>query len=294
MKSITTEEIAELVIKALESQKSSPNEEQGGTSSNQKIITYSEDPEMGVINPNNRASIERAQSITPARIGIGRAGTRMRTSSYLRFRIDHAAAQDAVTKDVSEEMLKQLGLPILETVAADMNTYLMSLDAGRNLSPSSIDWLEQNVEKGNQVQILVCDGLSSSAVESNIPDMLPALMQGLKLKNIRVGPPLFVKRARVWVQDQVASIVKCDLIISLIGERPGLATDESLSAYMIYRPNEQSVEADRTVISNIHRGGLSSVEAGAYLSDLIADMLKSKCSGVKFSQKRHHVTDYNV
>jgi ethanolamine ammonia-lyase small subunit len=167
----------------------------------------------------------------------------------------------------------------------------MSLDAGRRLSPSSIDWLERNGEKENQVQILVCDGLSSSAIEANLPDLLPALMQGLQLKNIRVGSPLFVKRARVWVQDHVASILNCDLVISLIGERPGLATDESLSAYMVYRPNVKTVEADRTVISNIHRGGLSSVEAGAYLSDLLEDMLKLKCSGVQFSQKRNREKD---
>ncbi|MCK9912757.1 ethanolamine ammonia-lyase subunit EutC, partial [Microbacteriaceae bacterium K1510] len=80
-------------------------------------------------------------------------------------------------------------------------------------------------------------------------------------------------RSRVWVQDQVAQLVDCDVVISLIGERPGLATAESLSAYMVYRPTEQTVEADRTVISNIHRGGTPPIEAGAYLSDLIKDIL---------------------
>lgn len=282
-----TDKVVSLVMKALEDQKSSPND----VPFNEKKIILSEKPEIGVPNPRHRGSIERAQSITPARIGIGRAGTRMRTSSYLRFRIDHAAAQDAVRKDVTEETLSQLNLPILQTIAADMDTYLMSLDAGRKLSISSIDWLEKNVEKGSQVQILVCDGLSSSAVESNIPDLLPALIQGLQLKNIQVGPPLFVKRSRVWVQDHVASIVNCDLIISLIGERPGLTTDESLSAYMVYRPNEKTVEADRTVISNIHKGGLSPIEAGAYLSDLVEEMLEMKCSGVQFAQKRYHETN---
>jgi ethanolamine ammonia-lyase small subunit len=291
MESLSTDEIAALVIKAIGARSSALTDEKRVTPSGEKIITFSENQGIGVINPRNRVSIERAQAATPARIGIGRAGTRMRTSSYLRFRIDHAAAQDAVRKDVSGEILNQLNLPILETAADDMNTYLMSLDAGRRLSPSSIDWLERNGEKENQVQILVCDGLSSSAIEANLPDLLPALMQGLQLKNIRVGSPLFVKRARVWVQDHVASILNCDLVISLIGERPGLATDESLSAYMVYRPNVKTVEADRTVISNIHRGGLSSVEAGAYLSDLLEDMLKLKCSGVQFSQKRNREKD---
>jgi ethanolamine ammonia-lyase small subunit len=282
------DKVVSLVLKALEDKNFIPYNDH---SSSEKEIIFSENSAIGVFNPRNPDAIRRAQSITPARIGIGRAGTRMRTSSYLQFRIDHAAAQDSVRKDVSEEILSQLKLPILQTIAADMDTYLMSLDSGRKLSPSSVDWLEKNVEKGKQVQILICDGLSSSAVESNIPDLLPALIQGLQLKNVQVGPPLFVKRSRVWVQDHVASIVNCDLILSLIGERPGLATAESLSAYMVYRPNESTVEADRTVISNIHKGGLSPIEAGAYLSDLLAEMLEMKCSGVQFSQKRYKVTN---
>jgi ethanolamine ammonia-lyase small subunit len=282
-----TDKVVSLVIKALEEQKMTPN---NCPSCKEKKITFSESPKIGVANPRNPDTIKQAQSITPARIGIGRAGTRMKTSSYLQFRLDHAAAQDAVKKDVSEETLTQLNLPVLQTIAVDMDHYLMNLDTGRKLCRSSVEWIEKNVHKEKQVQILVCDGLSSSAIESNIPELLPALIQGLQLKNIQVGPALFVKRSRVWVQDHVASIVKCDLIISLIGERPGLATAESLSAYIVYRPNERTVEADRTVISNIHKGGLSPVEAGAYLSDLLAEMLEMKCSGVQFAQKRYQNT----
>lgn len=248
-------------------------------------IYFPEEKEMGVTNAFNQASIDRAQQVTPARIGIGRAGTRMRTTSYLQFRIAHAAAQDAVLKDVDEEFIKEHQLPILTTKAEDMKTYLMDLEAGRNLSESSLDWLRQNGEKKKNVQILICDGLSSSAIAANIADLLPALTQGLELKNISVAKPLFVKRSRVWVQDQIAKELDCDLIISLIGERPGLNTDESLSAYIIYRPNEQTVEADRSVISNIHKGGLVPVEAGAHLSGIIEEMLQLKCTGVQFTQR---------
>src|SRR3981189_1065172 len=35
-------------------------------------------------------------SATPARVAVGRAGTRYRTNTMLRFRADHAAAQDAL------------------------------------------------------------------------------------------------------------------------------------------------------------------------------------------------------
>ena len=159
----------------------------------------------------------------------------------------------------------------------------MDLDAGRILNDESIQWLRENGDKGKQVQIIISDGLSITGIEENIPNLLPSLEQGLRMKGITIGKPLFVKRSRVWVQDQIASLLDCMLVISLIGERPGLATSKSVSAYMIYRPGEDSVEADRTVISNIHDGGIPPVEAGAYLADLIEDMLKKKASGVKYA-----------
>lgn len=254
------------------------------------LIVFSETKEMGVENPHNLQAIEQAQQVTPARIGIGRTGTRLRTKSYLQFRIDHAAAQDAVTKEVSSQFLTQLGLPKLQSKATSMQQFLMDLDAGRKLSVRSQEWLEKYAEKGRQVQLIVSDGLSSSAVEANIADLLPAFMQGLQLKNISIGTPIYVERSRVWLQDHVASIVDCDVVISLIGERPGLATAESISAYLIYRPNEHTVEADRTVISNIHKGGLSPLEAGAHLADLIEQMLKHKKSGVKLATIQKNAT----
>ncbi|MDQ0862037.1 ethanolamine ammonia-lyase small subunit [Bacillus sp. V2I10] len=53
---------------------------------------------------------------------------------------------------------------------------------------------------------------------------------------------------------------------------------------MVYRPNEKTVEADRTVISNIHKEGLAPVEAGAHLSELIGEMLVTGCTGVAFTR----------
>lgn len=250
-------------------------------------VHFPEEFEMGVENPYKEEAIRHAQSITPARIGIGRAGSRMKTQSYLQFRIDHAAAQDAVRKDVNPEVIEALDLPILETRAESLKNYLMDLDAGRRLSDRSKEWLQKNGEKDVQVQILVCDGLSSSAIEANVGDLLPALTQGLALKNIKVGKPLFIKRARVWVQDEVAQLLNAEFVISLIGERPGLNTDESMSAYMVYKPTDKTVEADRTVISNIHKEGLAPVEAGAHLSGLIEKMLQAKSSGVTFARQNN-------
>jgi len=275
-------DVVEKIIKEQTGKKSIENI--ATTPTNDDILIYSREKVVQVDDPVNEKVIADAQKITPARIGIGRAGTRMKTKSYLDFRVDHAAAQDAVRKEASEEFLAELGLPQLKTVSNSLDEYLMNLDSGRFLSEESVEWLKENGDKGKQVQIIVSDGLSTTGMEENIPDLLSSLEQGLSIKGISMGQPIYVNRSRVWIQDHVASIVDCDLVISLIGERPGLATSKSLSAYFIYKPGAESVESDRTVISNIHQGGMPPVEAGAYLSDIIADMLKRKASGVKYTK----------
>ena len=58
-------------------------------------------------------------------------------------------------------------------------------------------------------------------------------------------------------------------IVYLVGERPGLVTAESMSAYIAYKATVNMPEARRTVISNIHKGGTTAVEAGAHIAELI-------------------------
>lgn len=277
------QDIVNQVIEELEKQKkvSSTNDQEENINSH---IIVENKREIGVDNPVDYDILEKAREITPARIGVGRTGTRFKTKEYLYFRIDHAAAQDAVFNGVSEEFLKEMNLPVLHSKSKSMDEYLMNLDSGRFLNDTSRDWAEKNLSKNKQVQIVISDGLSSTGIEANIPDLLPSLIQGLQVKNISMGEPVFIKRSRVWIQDEIASMTNCDVVISLIGERPGLATSKSISAYLIYRPTDNTVEADRTVISNIHEGGIPPVEAGAYLADIIEKVLKHKVSGVKLTQ----------
>ncbi|CAG9620317.1 ethanolamine ammonia-lyase subunit EutC [Sutcliffiella rhizosphaerae] len=276
--------IVEMVMKELEKNDTKIVETTPSKKHQVNEVIYKTEKIVTVDDAIKKEDIEKAQAITPARIGIGRTGTRMKTKNYLDFRIDHAAAQDAVFKDVSKEFIKTMSLPVLQSRAESMEQYLMNLDSGRRLSAHSIEWAQKNLRQKQQVQVIISDGLSSTGVEATIPDLLPALLQGLKVKNISVGEPVFIQKSRVWIQDEIASITDCEIVISLIGERPGLATSKSVSAYFIYRPNEKSVEADRTVISNIHEGGIPPVEAGAYLADLLEQSLHYKASGVKLAR----------
>jgi len=235
-------------------------------------------------NPHNPEALKMMRRATPARIAIGKCGTRQKTAPYLNFLADHAAAQDAVFMDVSDEFLKKNNLMKMQTVVKDKDEYLMKPDLGKKLSEESKKLILEKIEKGKQVQIIVVDGLSSTAIESNVPDVLPALLQGLKAANLSVETPFFVKYGRVGVQDEIGTLLGCDVVVELVGERPGLTTAESMSSYMIYKPSEKTVEADRTVISNIHREGTPPAEAGAHMATLVKKIIDKKASGVTLTE----------
>jgi ethanolamine ammonia-lyase small subunit len=235
-------------------------------------------------NPHNPEALKMMRKATPARIAIGKSGTRQKTAPYLNFLADHAAAQDAVFMDVSDEFLQKNNLLKVQTIVKDKDEYLMKPDLGKKLSEESRKVILEKIEKGKQVQIIVVDGLSSTAIESNVSDVLPALIQGLKVENLSVGTPFFVKYGRVGIEDEIGMLLGCDVVVEFVGERPGLTTAESMSSYMVYRPSEKTVEADRTVISNIHREGTPPAEAGAHMATLVRKMIDKKASGIALTE----------
>ena len=240
--------------------------------------------EVKVDSPKNMAALEAMRKTTPARILMGRCGARQKTHSFLHFQADHAAAVDAVFLDVSDACLAENGLFGVQTVVKDKDEYLMKPELGKRLSEDAKKMISERCEKGVQVQIIVVDGLSSTAIEANIGDTVPALIQGLKAEGLSVGTPFFVKYGRVGVMDEVGAILGCDVVVELVGERPGLITAESMSAYMVYKAGEKTVEADRTIISNIHKGGTPPAEAGAHMATVVKQMLAHKASGVALSE----------
>lgn len=225
-------------------------------------------------------TMERMKSYTTARIGVGRCGPRLRTETMLRLRADHAIAKDAVFMDVKEDFLKSMGLFTIKTKCENKNQFLTRPDLGRVFSEEEARIIKEHCVKGADVQIYVADGLSSAAIEANVGDMLPILLDGLKLKGYSVGTPFYVKYGRVGSMDQISEMLGAKVTCVLIGERPGLATAESMSAYIAYEARVGMPEARRTVVSNIHSKGVSAVEAGAYIVDLIGEILQAKASGV--------------
>lgn len=226
----------------------------------------------------------RLKEKTPARLGGGKAGPRYKTATLLRFRADHAAARDSVFRTIGEDFAKSHGLIPLKTRCRDKDEYLTRPDLGRcfdevNEKVISSTW------KGTRVMLVIGDGLSSAAIEANALDCTAAIRQGLQNEGISLDKIPFVQFCRVGASDHIGDLTGCELLCLLVGERPGLGTAESMSAYITYRPHRGIPEAKRTVISNIHRQGIHAVEAGAHIASLMAEMLRQKASGIDLRQE---------
>ena len=226
-----------------------------------------------VKNPENGEEYAELKMNAPCRLGIGKAGARYNTLPQLEFRAAHSAAQDAVFNDVDAEFVEKMGLWTVQTQCDSKDTYLTRPDLGRKLSPEAVETIKSKCKKNPTVQIYVADGLSSAAVAANIGDLLPAILQGLESYKIDVGTPFFVKYGRVGVMDEISELTGATVTCTLIGERPGLITAESMSAYIAYKATVGMPEARRTVVSNIP------AEAGAHIAEIIKIMLDKKASG---------------
>lgn len=226
-----------------------------------------------------------ARAVTPARLGIGRTGPRPRTRTYLDLIADHARARDAVTSDVPPQFVRTLGLLEIATRAATRADYVRVPELGRRLAASALPRLRRCRQRP-EVQLALTDGLSSAAVVANGGTLLRALTGELRRRGRRLGTPLFVRHGRVRVQDEIGAVLHPDVFCFLVGERPGLATAESMSAYVLYRPSRRSTEPDRTVVSNIHAGGVPTRVAARQLADLIDEVLARRASGAALAEAR--------
>ena len=230
--------------------------------------------------PENGEKYRKMKEKTPARLGSGRAGPRYKTLTALRFRADHAAAQDAVFSQVPEDFAPKNGMTEVQTRCQSKDEYLTRPDHGRCFDEENQRKIRAAIPGTPQVQIVVGDGLSSAAITANAMDCLEAIREGLKLKGIDPGTPIFVRYCRVGAGDAIGDVTGCQVVCMLVGERPGLVTDKSMSAYITYQPRTGVSESARTVVSNIHAQGTPAVEAGAHIAGLIETILRKRVSGV--------------
>ena len=233
-----------------------------------------------VEHPADGPAFRRLKAKTPARLGVGRAGPRYKTVTQLRFRADHAAAQDSVFSEIGPEFARDNGLIPVKTCCESREQYLTRPDLGRRFDQENSEIIRRSLPQRARIQLVIGDGLSSAAILANAMDCARAIAQGLKTYGVDLGPILYVENARVGSGDFIGDLTGCQVMCILVGERPGLVTAESMSAYITYNPHTGIPESKRTVVSNIHRQGTPAVEAGAHIAQLLMKILEAKASGV--------------
>lgn len=230
---------------------------------------------------------------TPARAFVGRSGTAYRTATALKLREDHAAARDAVhaeldlLRDFGPE-IERLGLFEARTRATSKAEYLRRPDLGRRLDPDSFAAIRANCPSGVDLQVAIGDGLSSTAAAVQGPGLLERIRSACLERGWSFGRPFLVKFCRVGVMNEIGEALAPSVMILLVGERPGLATAESLGAYLGFRPRPGHTDADRNLISNIHGRGVGLDEAAERIMRLAAAMRSSGTSGANLHEEPGH------
>jgi ethanolamine ammonia-lyase small subunit len=244
--------------------------------------------------------VRRVRMHTPARLLVGRAGAAYRTETQLQLREDHAKARDAVHAELdlktafAAESIEKWNLFEVTTRASTKLEYLARPALGREFTDESRAEILSRCLPGKDIQIAIGDGLSALAIQTQVPELLPLLVDGAKKSGWSVGQTFVIHHCRVGILNEIGELLKPQVVILLIGERPGLASAESMSAYMAYQPNRSHSDANRNLISNIHDRGLSAQSAAARILNLSAEMMNLGISGCTLKEQQPLLPDDTI
>ena len=235
--------------------------------------------------------LERVRARTPARVLVDRAGAAYPTSMQLELRQAHAAARDAVrteldlARDFDPEFVAAWNLFEVSTQAKSKDEYLLRPDRGRRFTEESARTILARCASKADLQIVVGDGLSVTAVAAQVPPLLPLVVKLAKAQGWSIGQAFVTRYCRVGLMNHIGDLLSPKVVVLLIGERPGLATAESLSAYMGFQPQAGHSDAQRNLISNIHARGVSVQDAARRIVAMAGLMMQRSCSGVKLKEE---------
>lgn len=235
---------------------------------------------------------------TAARIGLGHTGISQPTRAQLDFQLGHARARDAVhgaldTAQLSAALAQAWPAApcplLLHSAAADRNMYLQRPDLGRQLDGASRQLLlarrgEAMCERPYDLAVVVADGLSALAIMRHAAPLLQALHARLKAQLEtqvwRLAPLAIVQQGRVAVGDEVGELLGANIVLMLIGERPGLSSPDSMGLYLTWGPRVGLTDERRNCISNVRPAGLQVDDAVARVHYLLAEAYRRQLSGV--------------
>jgi ethanolamine ammonia-lyase small subunit len=221
----------------------------------------------------------RLQTLTPARVDLGRAGQALPTRPMLDFQLACARARDAIQTELQSEGLREAlsDRPVIEvhSRAPDRATYLRRPDLGRRLAASDA----AKLAAGGEVVFVVADGLSAAAIHGHAASLLQALFD--RLGDWTIAPIILAQHGRVALGDDIGAAMDADIVVMLIGERPGLSAPDSLGVYLTWAPRPGRRDSERNCISNIRPPhGLGYAEAADRIVRLMQEARKRRLTGI--------------
>jgi ethanolamine ammonia-lyase small subunit len=237
------------------------------------------------------------KNFTAARIALGRSGTSVPLREALAFRLAHAHARDAVYSIMATDALLaglselQVSIEQVSSQAKNRQEYLQRPDWGRRLAEESSIHLAGAAGEGDDVVVVLADGLSAMAVNDHAVPLLRLLLPQLREAGLQIGPVVLAEQARVALGDEVGQVLKARLVLMLIGERPGLSSPNSLGAYLTYGPKLGLTDETRNCVSNIRPEGLAYPAAASKLFYLISEAIRRQLSGVGLKDQSELLND---
>jgi ethanolamine ammonia-lyase small subunit len=234
-------------------------------------------------------AVRKIRARTPARIFVER-GAAYSTQMELELRGAHARAVDAVwtefdlQKDFPPDFIAQWELFQVSTQIESKSQFLLRPDLGRKLSDAAKILIAQHCHKTPDLQIVIGDGLSVAAISAQVPVLFPLVQQQVRARGWSVGRSFALRYCRVGIMNEIGALLSPRVLVLLIGERPGLATAESLSAYMAYCPGPGHTDADRNLVSNIHARGVRTEDAAERILGLASQMMALRLSGISLKE----------
>jgi ethanolamine ammonia-lyase small subunit len=234
--------------------------------------------------------VRKVRARTPARIFVER-GASYTTKMQLELRGARASAVDAVwtefdlQKDFPSDFVAHWDLFQVSSRAESKSQFLLRPDLGRKLSDAGKSLVALRCLKSADFQVVIGDGLSGAALSEQVPALFPLLQRRARANGWSIGPSFVVRYCRVGILNDIGELLSPRVVVLLIGERPGLATATSLSAYMAFQPAAGHTDANRNLISNIHARGVHIEDAADRIMHLASRMMTLKLSGTALKEE---------
>jgi len=195
----------------------------------------------------------------------------------------YASIEDAVVRDATIRSVR------VRTAAQDRDDYLAHPPAGERLRGDDASMIARlHGGRSPDVQIVVSDGLNANAINEHLRALLPPLRAQLIAAGRHVaGVDIVVRNGRVRVGYEIGGLVRADVVVHLVGERPGTGLN-TVSAYITYGRDEHgrprwSPSLDHsatTAICGVHPAGKPPDVATEEMAAVVARALTEKRSGV--------------